>query len=372
MHQHIVTIAVFLLIVIGFNNEKKEVATQKKSGVIPHKIVKNIPKENLNQPDLSDYTLFFEDDFDSTALNTNIWDYRQEGVASRDSSINLRQNAHIKNGNLYLITDRHKNGFSGVNISTESKSKAYHFKYGYFEISARLPQSVGNVGAFWMQAAGMAKTYQVPNPSIYGTEIDILEYSASNLDNLFHSLHWNGYDYSRGAKVETFKNLQPGISKGYHIIALEWTPKEYIIYVDNVEIVRSDKNISRSPEFLILGCGTGGFGGTYRPGPWPDTMAVDYIKVYKRKPEVRLYELCDGYGHISDGLPAGSFTTKQLTAVGVLNNSANSCEVPKGWKLTAFDGDNFTGKSVVITNDTRCLGSLNFANKLSSLKIEEN
>lgn len=365
MNNQTIPIALYFLLALGCY-PARNLSVQKKMDVDTLAARANVAHLS-GGPDLSEYSLFFQDDFNGRSLDTSIWNYRREGHTV-DSTIYLRHNARIKNGNLYLITDRYQNKFSGVNISTEPKPQ-YHFKYGYFEIRAKLPQGIGNVGAFWFQAPGMSQTHAVANPSVHGAEIDVLEYSASNLDNLFHSLHWNGYDYSKGAQVSTFKNYMPGISHGYHTIALEWTPKEYIVYVDNIEKVRSDKIISRSPEFIILGCGTGGFGGTNRLGPWPDTLTVDYIKAYKRKPEVRLYELCDGYGRVSDGLQPGFYTTAQLTAKGVFNNTTNSCEVPKGWEVTAFDGDNFSGDSIVVTNDTRCFKSLKFNDKVSSLKI---
>jgi hypothetical protein len=44
--------------------------------------------------------------------------------------------------------------------------------------------------------------------------------------------------------------------------------------------------------------------------------------------------------------------------------------VPPGWIVTGYNNDNFKGDSVIIKNDTRCIGNLN--NRISSLKIKEN
>jgi hypothetical protein len=52
-------------------------------------------------------------------------------------------------------------------------------------------------------------------------------------------------------------------------------------------------------------------------------------------------------------LPRGSYTTAQLAARGVANNDITSLTVPPGWTVTMYDGDNFTGTSLVrTTNDT--------------------
>jgi hypothetical protein len=331
----------------------------------------NVIESNSNGPDINDYIFFKEDDFNGTMLNKNTWSYRREG-AIVDSSIYLKQNANVNNGFLNLITDRYQDIFSGISISTQQKP-AYRFKYGYYEIRAKLPQTKGNVAAFWMQSDGMALTHSKPNPSIDGAEIDILEYSPTNKDVLYHSIHWNGYDYSKGAKQTTVQSYIPGISNAYHTFGFEWTAKEYVVYIDHIEKARTNQIISHVPEYIILGCGTRGFGGNLNySGQWPDTFSIDFIKMYKRKPEVRLYENCDGYGWVSDGLQAGNYTTSQLISKGFFDDATSSMEVPTGWKLTAFDKDNFMGDSIVIMSDTRCLEDFHFNDKISSLKITSN
>lgn len=210
-------------------------------------------KANLiSGPNLSDYVFYGQDDFNGTALNTGIWDYYAEGQ-QRGSTVFLRNNVIVNNSNLYIVTKPYLDKFSSGMISTELIPEGY-FKYGYFEIRANLPKGIGNVGAFWLLANGMNATYPVPNPSIYGTEIDIFEYSYTNPNNLYISLHWNGYDVANGALETTFTDNIPGISIGYHAYALEWTPKEYIVYVDGIERVRTNQIISHTEQFLLLSC----------------------------------------------------------------------------------------------------------------------
>lgn len=326
--------------------------------------------KSKQQPDLSNYSLCKTDDFKGNKLNKTVWNFRREND-DVDGSIYMRKNAVVKDGYLHLITNRLNEKFSAVSISTQSNQK-YHFKYGYFEIRARLPQTPGNVGAFWLQSNGMAATRPQANTSIYGAEIDVFEYSASNKDKLFHSLHWNGYDYKNGAKLTTSENYMAGISNGFHTFALEWTPKEYVVYIDGVEKVRTEQYISHVPEYIILGCGTGGFGGPLNySGPWPDTMIVDYIKMYQRKPEVRIYGACDGYGWVSDGLRPGIYDFEKLQRLSFFNNEASAIEIPEGWKVIVYDGENLSGDSIILTKDTRCLEELNFNDKISSVRISD-
>lgn len=359
--QIIITAVYFIILPICIGFKFNDIRFQKTTAIKKLSIDSNRVGLN-NTPDLTDYILLEEDNFSGKSVDTTKWFYRKEGMIE-DSSIYLRNNAVVKNGYLHLITNRYQNRFAGVNIASKS-----NYKYGYFEIRAKLPQAIGNVGAFWFQSPGMSKTFAIANPSINGVEIDVLEYSATNLDRLNHSLWWNGYDISKGAKTITSSDYIPGISKGYHTFGFEWTPKEYIIYVDNIERLRTDKIISHNEEIIILGCGTGGFGGKKNVGPWPDTFFVDYIKIYKRKPEVRLYQDCDGNGKVSDGLNAGNYTADQLAGIGVYNNRFSAIEIPKGWRVTAYEGDNFKGKTYVIKASSRCLENI-ITKEIYSLKI---
>jgi beta-glucanase (GH16 family) len=327
-------------------------------------VEKYLPSINTN-PGLKDYTLFMQEDFDGKILNTKRWNYYREGEKTGNHTYKPK-NATVKNGNLYLTVQKLADGtFSAVDINSKS-----HFKYGYFEIKAKLPKAIGTEAAFWFFPWSMPETYAGFTPSIDGVEIDAFEYSPAIFETMIYSLHWNGYDYAKGAQVSTKQEIIPGISKGYHLFALEWTPTEYVIYIDGKERIRTNKIISRKASTLILGFGTGGFGGTNYAGPWPDTFAIDYVKVYKRKPEVRIYGDANGNGWISEGLQPGSYTTAQLKQKGIFDNEASSLEVPKGWKVTVFENDYFKGKSVMIITDTGTLEPY-FNDKLSSIVISK-
>lgn len=65
----------------------------------------------------------------------------------------------------------------------------------------------------------------------------------------------------------------------------------------------------------------------------------------------------------------GNYTNQQLVANGIANNDISSFTVKTGYEVALFDGDNFTGDSIVITSSSSCLVSSNFNDKVSSLKI---
>jgi beta-glucanase (GH16 family) len=329
-------------------------------------------------PNLTGYTFFGQDDFNGTGLDTSIWDYKGLGslrnnIVSFDSL--SATNVTVSNGKLHLTIDHlHDNVYSAAMISTE-RHPQYNFKYGYFEIKAKLPQRYGNVSAFWLQSPTMTlgdngQTILIPNPSVRGVEVDIFEYARTSSENtLYHTLHWNGYSDLNHKKFGPAVSTLSYSPDGYHTFGLEWTPSSYIVYVDGAVAVQADTAISRVPEFLILSIGTGGFGGDPAAANaiFPDTFDVEYVKVYKRNPSVTVYGDCEGYGWISQPITPGSYTTAQLAALGVINNQASSIEVPAGWLVTIYDGDNFTGESITINADVACSSVWN--DRLSSIVI---
>ncbi len=68
-------------------------------------------------------------------------------------------------------------------------------------------------------------------------------------------------------------------------------------------------------------------------------------------------------------IPAGSYTKDDMWSYyGLADNTISSVKVPKGWRVTLYDGERFGGASAVYTSDAPTLGALD--NAVSSMKIE--
>lgn len=362
----VLLIIVFFCVAMANNKSAKTISANTSCKSDTLKKSPEILNETKSIPDLKNYSLFIHEEFPGEKLNTKTWSYYRKGDVV-NNLVYTADNAHVQNGKVYLTANKLSNEmFSGVDINT----KAF-FKYGYFEVKAKLPKAIGIEAAFWFFPWSMPETYAGFTPSIDGVEIDVFEYSPAIFETMIYSLHWNGYDYAKGAQVSSKQEYLPGISNGYHTFALEWTPEEYVVYIDGNERIRTDKIISRKASTLILGFGTGGFGGTNYAGPWPDTFAIDYVKIYKRNPEVRMYGDSNGNGWISGGLQPGNYTTAQLKQKGIIDNEASSLEVPKGWKVIAYTENNFKGDAVSFATDTGIIGN-DFNDKISSIKITVN
>jgi hypothetical protein len=77
-------------------------------------------------------------------------------------------------------------------------------------------------------------------------------------------------------------------------------------------------------------------------------------------------------GNFLASFGVGSFNSAALIAAGGLDNGASSIKVPRGWKVTLYDGANFDGSSIVVTTTEDFLGrtGLAFNDRVSSLKVE--
>jgi len=86
---------------------------------------------------------------------------------------------------------------------------------------------------------------------------------------------------------------------------------------------------------------------------------------------VRFYQQPGYAGDASHSLVAGNYTQSQLASLGVPNAAVSSAQVPRGWTVTMYTNDNFTGQSWTLTSDTLNFSTLtpNASNKISSCKI---
>ncbi|TYK67254.1 glycoside hydrolase family 16 protein [Colwellia echini] len=195
---------------------------------------------DVTQP-VSDWKLVWSDEFDGNAINTNHWTHEVNctggGNNERQCYTEDPSNSFVSDGTLKLVALPAEEGAEQPYTSARmvSKNKA-DFKYGRFEIKAKMPFGQGSFPAFWM----------MPTDEVYGGwphsgEIDILEtvnLKTVNEDgvvenNVHGTLHygksWPANDYSGAAY-----SLPDGISPAddFHVYAIEWQEGEIRWYVD--------------------------------------------------------------------------------------------------------------------------------------------
>jgi beta-glucanase (GH16 family) len=221
-------------------------------------------------------------------VGTNWGNNQLEYDTNRTENVSLDGQGHL------VIVARREDYLGSAYTSARINTRG-HFQQarGRFEARLRLPSGQGLWPAFWLLGADIS---QVPWPGC--GEIDIMEYRGQEPSVVHGSLHGPGY--SGGSALTQAFTLPVGrFDTGFHVFAVDWSAERVTWSVDGIEYrtvtpadLPKDANGVRAswvfdhPFFVILNVAVGGsfVGG---PGPdtsFPQTMTVDYVRVYAAAP----------------------------------------------------------------------------------------
>jgi beta-glucanase (GH16 family) len=242
-------------------------------------------------PDVPGWELTWHDEFDGNAIDTDKW----VPLDRQDSHNNEKQyykpeQVAVVDGNLRITATNqpiaNKQYRSGLITSKNL------FGPGRYEARIDLPTSQGMWPAFWMNA----NQTQWPTAG----EIDILENRGSQPDLVSSAYHWQVDPNAPccGQHQYTFKEYidddQPvDFHSGFHTYAVEWDPNVLRFYVDGnlYHVVGETPNrpIFEVAKNIILNLAVGGdFGGDPNTSSvFPQTMLVDYVRVWQRQTGVQ-------------------------------------------------------------------------------------
>lgn len=234
--------------------------------------------------------LVMQDEFDTNgAPNSAIWGYDigtgTNGWGNNELQFytDRKENVTVQNG--YLIITARKESYQGSPYTSArllTKGK-FEQAYGRFEARIRLPWGQGMWPAFWMLGADIDT-----NPWPAAGEIDIMEFRGQEPSTVLGTVHGPGYSAGQAiSKSYTLKNDR--FDTGFHVFGIEWTPKYVNFYVDDVlynQITPADvpgEWVFNKPFFILINLAVGGsfVGSPNNETVFPQTMLVDYVRVYK-------------------------------------------------------------------------------------------
>ncbi|WP_369434636.1 glycoside hydrolase family 16 protein [Psychromonas sp. MME1] len=277
------------------------------------------------------WDLLWSDEFDGDEIDKKKWEFVADcwggGNNEQQCYTTRKSNAFIEDGKLNIVAK--KGSFTGPDNAdgnpgtrtlpyTSAKLRSVgkgNWKYGRFEVRAKLPYGQGTWPAFWM----------LPTDWVYGGwaasgEIDIME--AVNLktastetgaadgeleSRVFGSLHygkpWPDNVFT-GQATHLPGNVNP--ADDFHTYAIEWEEGEIRWYLDNVHFatqradgwysqhmedgvyVSGGKNAPFDQKFhMLLNLAVGGNwaananDGGIDSSVFPQTLAIDYVRVYR-------------------------------------------------------------------------------------------
>jgi beta-glucanase (GH16 family) len=230
------------------------------------------------------WNLVWEDSFNNNSITSSNWIFEQGnnngwGNNELQCYTNRPDNAVVSNGALHIIAKQEP--YQGCNYtSARIISKGLQtWTYGKVEARIKLPQTQGLWPALWMLGNNID---QVSWPVC--AEIDIMEHV--NYDSKIHgTMHWDNNGH-----VQYGGSTNCNVSQ-YHTYSIEWGPDSINWKLDNVfyHTANIKNNINNTgafhkPFFLLLNMAVGGNwpGVPSAASVFPDTMLVDYVRVFQK------------------------------------------------------------------------------------------
>lgn len=236
----------------------------------------------------------WSDEFDGAALDTSQWeimlgdgcDHGICGWGNNELQYYQADNISVANG-LLTITARRQQAdgkdYTSARIRS-TKHKSGSWKFGRFEARIKIPTGAGMWPAFWMLPTNPTEGWPMSG------EIDIMEATGQEDEKVLGTIHygeaWPNNSWT-GGEIHT----QTGAwSDDFHLYAVEWEKGEMRWYVDGMlystktpaDIVNAAHWRFEENEFhFLLNVAVGGnLGGQVDDSMLPQTMQVDYVRVY--------------------------------------------------------------------------------------------
>lgn len=202
------------------------------------------------------------------------------------------ENAFVKDGKLMIRALKEQDGerqYTSARMTTYGKQS---WQYGYFEIKAKLPGGKGSWPAFWF----LADSINEGTPWPLCGEIDMMEHTLLNKDDVVYSLHSRKHNHTRhDTKQYSTSVHKEGVCESSHVYGLEWTPEYVEYFFDGESVCKYNKTDDAEdqtqeawpfdqPFYMLLNIAVGGFmGGPVADEELPFVMELDYVRVYQKK-----------------------------------------------------------------------------------------
>jgi beta-glucanase (GH16 family) len=250
----------------------------------------------------NDWKLVWYDEFDTNGPpNRANWNYEQGFVRNNELQWYQPENAFCTNGLLVIEARReHKPNPNFITNSTNWKTsrewidytsasltsrKLQEFKYGKFEMRARIDTRPGSWPAFWTLGA----TPGIGWPAC--GEVDIMEYYRNMvLANVAYSV--NGQAVWSSSRKSPAELGGDGWPKEFHIWTMDWDTNKMDLLLDDrlmnhFDLAAADKsdhgNPFHGPMYFILNQAIGGDnGGDPSQTKFPVRYEIDWVRVYQR------------------------------------------------------------------------------------------
>lgn len=233
-----------------------------------------VSKEDFSTEDIPKYdyyakqgwTLTFQDEFNDLEVSSEKWNKLNSGYKDHGRKHHyLPGQVTSSSGILKLQVDNKPFQSYPYRSGAVTTQGLHEQLYGKFEIRAKLPVGQGLLPAIWL----------LPTNHAAYPEIDIVEMLGQLPNEIWHVGH-----SKPGKREYQVSNID---GSEWHLYTLDWTKKEIIFSIDDIERFNI-KNFANTSMYLLMNVTVGGVwvGDPDRETKFPSYMEVDYVRIYSK------------------------------------------------------------------------------------------
>ena len=245
------------------------------------------------------WSLVWSDEFngpDGSAVDQSKWIAAAGGSGWGNNELEYyttrTDNAYQSGGSLVIKTIKEKytgsdnvtRDYTSARLITKNKFTA---TYGRFEARIRLPYGQGIWPAFWLLGSNIDS---VSWPQC--GEVDIMENIGKEPSVIHGTIHGPGYSGGNALGSSYSLSGNQRFADSFHTFAVEWEPNVVRFYCDGIlyktrtpaDLPQGQIWVFNHPFFILLNVAVGGDwpGNPAGTTVFPQTMQVDYVRVYQR------------------------------------------------------------------------------------------
>jgi beta-glucanase (GH16 family) len=262
--------------------------------------LRNLSTQHRRLSDSRSWRLVWSDEFngkDGSAIDPAKWTAEVGGNGWGNQELeyytNRTANGYQDRGSLvikaikekYAGSDNVTRDYTSARLITKNK---FTIKYGRIEARIKIPYGQGLWPAFWMLGDDIDR---VGWPAC--GEIDIMENIGKEPSLIHGSIHGPGYIGGAGLGSSYSLPNNKRFAESFHVFAVEWEANSIRFYCDHVlyktwtrtDLAPGMKWVFDHPFFILLNVAVGGDwpGSPDATTIFPQTMPVDYVRVYQRR-----------------------------------------------------------------------------------------
>ncbi len=239
--------------------------------------------------------LVWSDEFDGESLDYSKWEVEVNAFGGGNNELQIytdrRENVRVEDGHLVLEARRDNAAIAGTSREYSSgRVRSKHrgdWKYGRFEVRAKMPQGHGVWPAIWM----------LPTDERYGGwassgEIDILELKGQEPNIAHGTLHYGAAWPNNRYSGKSFQLPTGSFADDFHTFAVEWSEGKITWLIDGKPYQTQTQWSTDGAPFpapfdqrfhMILNIAIGGgfVGNPNGTATFPQQLQIDYVRVYQ-------------------------------------------------------------------------------------------